>query len=66
MDFSNSTFTITERTNLKHPSILALPLILLALLLGTNLNAQSDVYTFDYIYHLEIENPRGNKTVIDY
>lgn len=66
MDFSNSTLTITERTNLKHPSILALPLILLALLLGTNLNAQSDVYTFDYIYQLEIENPRGNKTVIDY
>ncbi len=66
MDFSNSTLTIVQRTYLKHPKILALQIIMLALFFGTNLNAQNDVYTFDYIYQLEIENPRGNKTVIDY
>ena len=66
MDYSNKTLTIAHNTNRKPTAILALLIILLALLFITKSNAQNDVYTFDYIYQLEIENPRGNKTVIDY
>lgn len=40
--------------------------VLLTLLFHSKAKAQNDIYTFDYIYQLEIENPRGNKTVIDY
>ncbi|WP_303318299.1 DUF4412 domain-containing protein [Flavivirga abyssicola] len=33
---------------------------------STKIGAQEDVYTFDYIYKMEIETPRSRKTVIDY
>ena len=66
MNFSIKTLAIAHKTNRKPIAILALPILLLALLFGTKINAQNDVYTFDYIYRLEITNPRGNKTVIDY
>ncbi len=45
---------------------LIIPLLILLLLPGTKTGAQEDVYTFDYIYKMEIETPRGRKTVIDY
>lgn len=30
------------------------------------INAQQDIYKFDYIYRMQIETPRGRTTVIDY
>tara|TARA_R110002049_G_scaffold122467_3_gene277334 strand:+ start:6357 stop:7073 length:717 start_codon:yes stop_codon:yes gene_type:complete len=57
---------ITYETNKKLTKVFALPLMLLAMVFCAQLNAQNDVYTFDYIYKMEIETPRGRKTVIDY
>ncbi|WP_282116849.1 DUF4412 domain-containing protein [Cellulophaga baltica] len=39
----------------------------LIMFISTNaITAQSSEYTFDYIYKMQIENPNGKKTVIDY
>lgn len=54
------------KTLKKYTQTSVLPFILLALLFTSAIKAQNDVYTFDYIYQLEIENPNGRKTVIDY
>lgn len=57
---------ITYKITKKLTKVSVLPIMLLAMVFCTQLNAQNAVYTFDYIYQLEIENPNGRKTVIDY
>ncbi|WP_405413042.1 DUF4412 domain-containing protein [Maribacter sp. Asnod1-A12] len=62
MTYTNQTSSIV----FKNHSRATFFLVLLTLLFYTNTKAQNDIYTFDYIYQLEIVNPRGNSTVIDY
>ena len=54
------------KTNKKYLKETIILFMVLTMLPFTKISAQNDVYTFDYIYQLEIENPRGRKTVIDY
>ncbi len=55
-----------NKTNKIYTKGVIIIFVLLATLSFTKINAQNDVYTFDYIYQMEIETPRGRKTVIDY
>lgn len=58
----NNTIKLTRKSN----GLLMLPVLLAVLFGSITINAQNSEYTFDYLYKMQIENPNGKKTVIDY